>query len=190
MKVAVAYHFPFDLDGHYWKFGERFDVFYNDFKPEIEHEVFLVSGNVREHNGRADPIPVVDWTCAIEYHGKGCDIGAYLSAAKGLLGFDLVLFCGATTYFHRAGWLERLVEAREKHGPGFYGVSGSFEASPLGTNPAPNPHVRTSCFACDPKLLVDYPKKIETREDCYRFENGSGGSAAMFRSLRLCTGTR
>ena len=62
----------------------------------------------------------------ITYKGTGCDAGAFQAAAAEIkTGF--VIFSTSRVYFHRPGWGEALVSAREQFGPGLYGTSASRE---------------------------------------------------------------
>jgi hypothetical protein len=95
----------------------------------------------------------------------GFDITGYLAAARGpCAGYDAMLCCGESVYFHREGWLRRLVAAWDKYGPGMYGVWASN---------GPRAHINTTAFLCAPSLLLLWPTKPESRDDRYRFEHGS-----------------
>lgn len=93
----------------------------------------------------------------------GADIGAYMDVCQKENGYDAVLCMGESVYFHRRGWLQRIREVWDKHGPGLYG----FFTSNLVT-----PHLNTTAFLCPPKTLAAYPEIIVTREQRYEFEHG------------------
>lgn len=95
-------------------------------------------------------------------HGQGQDIGAYLDVAK-LIDTDVMICFGGSTFVRREGWMKRMLEAVEKHGPGFYGPTASYQKSP---------HLNTTGFWCPPKLLAEYPIRVVTHEDRYSFEHG------------------
>jgi hypothetical protein len=94
----------------------------------------------------------------------GWDIGGQIEAARGpCADYDIVLFAGESVYFHREGWLKRLVDAYAKHGPGMYGVFSSNNV---------RGHLQTTAYFCPPLLLRQYPNKVFTREDRYEYEHG------------------
>lgn len=90
------------------------------------------------------------------------DMGAYFDAAKSTTA-DMLLCCGESVYWHRAGWLLPLVDAWEKNGPGMYGLLSSHFV---------RAHLNTTCFAIAPKLLLDYPKPMG-RQERYAAEHGA-----------------
>ena len=93
----------------------------------------------------------------------GQDITGYQDAARGPCSeYDAALFCGESVYFHRAGWLGRLVEAYEKHGPGLYG--------PFSSNSV-RAHLNTTAFFCPPLLVRQYPVRPQSRADRMAFEH-------------------
>jgi hypothetical protein len=94
------------------------------------------------------------------------DLGGYMDAVRGpCADYDMILCLGESIYFHREGWLKRLMEARQKHGPGFYGPFPSNNSSP---------HLQTSAFFCPPGLLKQYPTRPMNRPERFEFEHGSG----------------
>lgn len=94
----------------------------------------------------------------------GWDISAYIEMAHGACrDADMIVCLGESVYFHRPGWLRRLVEAWEKYGPGMYGC--------FGTNVI-RAHLQTTMFCCPPILLQAYPEKVATRHARYEFEHG------------------
>jgi hypothetical protein len=94
----------------------------------------------------------------------GLDISAYQDAARGpCADYDAVLWLGESNYFHREGWLKRLVEAWNKYGQGMYG--------PYASN-AIRGHLNTTAFFCAPSLVKQYPVRAVTRQDRYEFEHG------------------
>lgn len=94
----------------------------------------------------------------------GYDISAYIELARCQCAkYDMMLCFGESVYFHREGWLKRLVEAWERHGPGLYG--------PFGSNVL-RTHLQTTAFCCSPVMLAQYPKRVASRRDRYEFEHG------------------
>lgn len=108
----------------------------------------------------------------------GWDIGAYQQVAE-TTDAELLICFGESVYFHRTGWLERIIEARMQFGPGMYGFFATH---------AVRAHLNTSAFACDPQLLKKYPRVLNHGAR-YEFEHGEnafwrriakGGGAAIF----------
>lgn len=138
----------------------RFMETYIKHPAGYPHESLVVS------NGPADN--KMKWIFAkltepayLMHDNSGLDIGAYIAAAK-MVTTDIIVLCGSNTYFKKAGWLKRLVEAWQEHGPGLYGAFASFEVAP---------HLNTTLLACAPDLLRRYPFKVVTKDDRYSFEH-------------------
>ena len=102
------------------------------------------------------------------------DLGAYLDAAKSISSdYEMMLCLGESVHFHREGWLKRLVEARERYGPGLYGPFGTYVI---------RAHLQTTAFFCPPSFLREYPLKVTNRKERYEFEHGE---RALWRRLRM-----
>ena len=113
----------------------------------------------------------------------GKDLTGYIDAARGPCeSYDMVLFCGETVFFHREGWLKRLVEAASRYGLGMYG--------PWGSNVV-RAHLQTTAFFCDPKLLNQYPSRPMTHDARMQWEHGEHSfwrwAAARGQPVRLVT---
>ncbi len=55
----------------------------------------------------------------------GWDIAAFQDVA-GQTDCEMLVCLGESVYFHRPGWLKRMVEAWKVHGPGMYGFWASY----------------------------------------------------------------
>lgn len=97
------------------------------------------------------------------------DIGGYQFVAD-QIDCDIVVCMGESVFFHRAGWLTRIIESWQKYGPGFYG----FFSSNLVRS-----HMNTTAFAVSPLHLKTYPK-VKDKKDRYEFEHGHN---ALWRRL-------
>lgn len=105
---------------------------------------------------------------------QGFDISGYIEAAKTIASdSDAMLCLGESVYFHREGWLERLVQAWKKYGTGIYGPFASHSV---------RAHLNTTAFMCSPKELVSYPVKEWTRSMRYEFEHGTNSIWRLIRS--------
>lgn len=106
----------------------------------------------------------------------GLDIGCAQEAAQSLCNYDFAVFSTSRVYFHREGWLRRLVEAQQKYGAnGLYGATGSYEACPVDheKHAFPNPHLRTVLYGCHPNDLAQFPHKVTDRITAHQFEAGA-----------------
>jgi hypothetical protein len=56
-----------------------------------------------------------------------------------------------------------MLAARLEFGDGLYGSSASLENSP---------HLRTPCWACNPRTFLGYPLTVDTREKTFAAESG------------------
>lgn len=163
MKVILTYPVPLNVWGHFRSSVKRFTQSFKDHPPGCDYELWVTC-----HWGeRTDAITKLFFgikTRYFEYHDNGCDIGSHQWVINTNVWKDTFFVSLAThAYFHRDGWLKRLVDAREKYGPGLYGVAASNEV---------RPHIRTSCFGLDALIWRDYKKVINSRELCSEFENG------------------
>jgi hypothetical protein len=143
------------------QYARRFVSTYQQFPAQVEHELIVVFNGGKPPKGLRslfDPIPH-GWH---ERSNEGWDIAAYQDVAI-RVNPALLMCLGEQTYFHRAGWLRRLSDAREAFGPGMYGAYSSFLVSP---------HLNTTSFACSPEFIRQYPVKCKTRADRYNFEHG------------------
>lgn len=98
----------------------------------------------------------------VEHDNSGQDIGLFQMLAITSQA-DMMACYGESAYFHREGWLLRMVEAWKRNGPGLYASNTSNQV---------RPHVQTSGFACPVMLIREYPVKVNTKADRYAFEHG------------------
>lgn len=163
MKILLAYIYvsggpSSDL------LADRFLATYSQYRPRIEHDTVIVC-----NGGNIDP--VLGTRCCNLFRDQGgffprandpgWDLSAYIDVAN-RIECDMLVCFGESVYFHRGGWLERLVEAWNIYGPGLYGIWASNHV---------RPHINTTGFVCDPNLLKGqaWPK---CKEDRYEFEHG------------------
>lgn len=164
MRVAVVYVFPQVQTRKYYPLAARFAETWQRFPPGSEEHVLYVIGNGGEvpplHRAPFVVIPGCEFR---DYDNVGWDIGAFQWAAA-KLPCDLLVCLGAPVHFHRAGWLDRMVDAWLNHGPALYGCWAYL---------SPNWHVRTTAFWLPPELLNSYPYAIgNLRASRYDFEHG------------------
>lgn len=145
---------------YYEQYTARFLNTYRQHPAGCDHSLHLCCCGGPISNTMLDWFGADSDECS-EYFGGGWDNGAYQYASK-LLNCDLAVFMAAPVYFFRDNWLRPIADAYGEFGRGLYGPQCSYENAP---------HVRTSCFACPPDLLSEYPHTIDTRDKCCRFEH-------------------
>lgn len=170
MIAAISYPVPLDNWETFRSDVDRFAKTWKAHPPGTDDYLLLAmlcrDGLPGEADGLLDGIA----RTYRRYDGGGCDIGCHLQAADSC--GDAFLVCLSTrVYFHREGWLKRLMEAREQNGPGLYGTAVSLEYMP---------HVRTHCFGIDASLLREYPHRINSRQRGYFFESGVDNEDGSF----------
>lgn len=149
--------------------ARKFVATYREQPAGQEHKLFIVFCN-------GDPTPEMEaiyegLDCAHRpYNGPGMDVGAQQAASRTTNG-EFIVSANSRVFFHRAGWLKRMMECREEHGPGVYAAMASFEGCPLG-QVWPNPHLRTAFYGMDSKLWLEFPHTVNSRDDSFRFESG------------------
>lgn len=178
MKIIAVYVFPV-AGGSYFDFACRFVNSYNANPPGIDHRLIVVS------NGGP---PSIEMRCVIDqltqpaevfvHDNSGYDIGAYEAASKAYP-CDMMVFLGNTTYFKGAGWLKRMAEAFDRHGPAaLYGVMGNNGDARV----AVQPHIRTTGFWLAPIMLNMYPLRVTQPSQRYAFEHGPACLTTWYRN--------
>lgn len=167
MKTALLYNLveqPTDggyMPANWHEVVKRFARAYRAFDAGCAHELYICTsgGSLSETSRMA-----LDGLCyeSFTYAGRGWDIGAYQWSASRLKGYNMLVCLNSQAHPARAGWLARIADAWDRHGPGIYGASSSFEGAP---------HVRTSCIATAPALLQTYPLIVRSRYDACVFEH-------------------
>lgn len=161
MTVALVYVHPRINQRLYVPMARRFARTYMEHPPGAQpHDLYVIING--DNAQRADervfsPIAVKFLT----HDNYGKDIGAFQMAARTIKA-DLMVFIGAQVHFRQAGWLDLLVNAYERNGPGIYGAYAFH---------TPHLHIRTTFFAMPPDLLNMYPVHIGN-EHRYEFEHG------------------
>ena len=164
MRVAIAYCFPQVRHSTYYPLAKRFADTWRAFPPGNEPHTLYVIGNGSEVPPQSRGIFPAGSGCQFLAHDNiGWDIGSFQMAAE-FIPCDLLVCLGAPVHFHRAGWLDRMVEAFLENGPALYGCT-AYGGAGL--------HVRTTSFWFPPQLLQSYPMAIgSARSSRYDFEHG------------------
>lgn len=164
MKVALLYPYICNKADHYRPDLNRFLDTLDQFPAGHPFDLFIEMCGGQVYQGEDGARLEDAYHSMPDYFGDGWDIGAHQHAANCLPPeYDFMICCCAHTFFHREGWLERMVWARETYGAGLYGAMASNEN---------NPHIRTCFFGFDPFILRGYPNVINSRDRSLAFESG------------------
>lgn len=135
---------------------------YRCHPPGFDHHLLIVcnGGHLSAKNKSLfDGVPCEFYPRS---NDPGWDVSAYIDVAK-RFDSDLQVCLGESVYFHREGWLKRLMECYEILGKGMYGFFSSHLV---------RPHLNTTAFAASPEYLRDYTIP-HSRQERYDFEHGS-----------------
>jgi len=164
-KLAIAYLYP-ALGSQFDDLALRFVRTYSASPPGIEHDTVIITngGNLtpKMRNNIEGPGVLPNIRYIERISNDGFDIGAFQHAANYLDCYACCFF-GAPAHFKRAGWLKRLVDAWQKHGPGMYGSMASF---------LQRPHLQTTGFLTSPEFIRKWGPLAVSRADRYAFEWG------------------
>ena len=152
-------------------FTKRFIDTYTAHPAGAEHE--LVIGLVGKDSTGNRLKAYEPFKCRfIEVSEDGWGITCFQKIAW-QLDSNFAVFCEAKSYFHRAGWLNKMIEARTSLGEGLYGGSGhSLECVP---------HLRAALFGCNPKALTSF-RPITTRDEAGQYEHGKDNFTEIFKN--------
>jgi len=165
MNIHIAFPVPLDAWDKFRSGVIRFAKTYRQFPPTIEHEVCAMCC----HGGPNDELREIFREIPVRfvpYTENGTDSGSAQFLARSLPKEDFIVGLTSRCYFHRHGWLERLVEARREHGPGLYATSANRQGHPL--------HLCLRTYALDCGVFSAWPYTINRRPMCYFFESGEG----------------
>jgi hypothetical protein len=144
-----------EFAGHSKKFVDT----YLKYPAGVEHDLIVgICGTQFNQNEREIFAPL---KCSfIQLEDAAWDVSAHQQIAH-IIDSDFMVCCTSRTYFWKAEWLKRFVEARIQFGDGLYGSAGSFEFAP---------HIRCCFFGCSSKAFRDYPHKIDSVRKAGWFE--------------------
>lgn len=137
--------------------AQRWAESYRRFKPATSHDLVIVNRYTDAPNSSLDDLGAME----IRHDSGGWDCGTWKFVA-GIIPAPLLVCFNSSTVIQCPGWLERFVEAAERHGKGIYGPLASWEIMP---------HIRTPCMAFQPEVMNRYPQSVPDRESTYRFES-------------------
>lgn len=152
----------------------RFVATYLEYPPEMPHETIVVCNGGPLPRDVALQFDTLRCSFLPRVNDPGWDISAYQHIAHNF-DCDMLLCFGESVYFHRPGWLKKLVEAWEMHGPGMYGL---FSSNLVRT------HLNTTAFVTAARPLRNYPRP-NNRADRYNFEHGEHAYWRYVKSLEM-----
>lgn len=164
MKVTIVYIFA-ATSPRYDDYASRFLYSYIKNPTDTDHDSIVVVNGAK---------PTTEIQCrfgalknlSLFYHdNSGWDIGAFQNVARNVQS-DLMVFFGSTSYIKGYGWLDRMVQAYNRHGNHLYGSMGNQGGGPV------HAHIRTVGFWMNPKLFNEYPVKVNRLDQRYPFEHG------------------
>lgn len=163
--VCMVYiHFPGDAE--HLMLTKRFVDSYLQYPPGHPHRTIVVcQGRKPEAEMKALLLKLPGCTF-YQHDDTGWDIGGFIAVSR-IISEDIIACMGGTAFVQKEGWLKRMVEVWQKHGPGFYGSLSTYEMTP---------HINTSGFWCAPALLAEYPKRVQTKAQRYQYEHGGYNS--------------
>lgn len=178
MKIVCVYVYP--MMGGFADYAERFVGSYCANPPMRDHQMIVVSNGGPPNALAVEQFSNIGGTMFLRHDNSGQDIGAYQMAAM-KVPCDLMVFFGASAYFRRPGWLRRMVSAYQCYGEGLYGCTGNQGDVRFNVWP----HVRTTGFWCNPKLLNEHPLRVSDNNQRYPFEHGEDGLTSWVLSKKL-----
>ena len=171
--VCMVYiHVPGDAE--HLTLTRRFVESYLRCPPGYPHRTIVVTQGRMPDKDMRQLLMKLPGCTFYQHDDSGWDIGGYIAVSR-IISEDIgVYFCG-TAFVQHVGWLKRMVDVWQKHGPGFYGSLGTYEISP---------HINTTGFFCPPALLAEYPHVVRTKADRYALEHGPVDRCLWKRCLR------
>ncbi|HUD73959.1 MAG TPA: hypothetical protein VMQ76_02730 [Terracidiphilus sp.] len=165
MKTAVVVPLPFDAWDTFEPFIKRLTDTFRKYPPSVDCQVWAMATK-----GTADAATRALFdgiNCRfVSYYHDGRDSGSWQFASWLMEENTFMVPMTSRTYFHRSGWLKRVVAAREHHGPGLYGLCANRETYAL--------HICCRCFGIDSNDFREYPHLINSQEAGHAFETGDG----------------
>lgn len=154
----------------------RFVATYHEFSAGFEHDLIVICNGKEPDTALKAALSTVNAKIFVRSN-DGWDIGGYREWAC-MSKADLMVCLGESVYFHRAGWLDRILDAYTQYGDGMYG----FWASKL-----VRPHLLTTAFATRPYFLMNYPHPTRDKKQRYEFEHGRNSFLRWLQMKRFQT---
>jgi hypothetical protein len=177
MNIIVEYCFP--LAPQYFDLAAQFVSSYNSHPAGIDHRLVVVSNGGPPTPDMQALIDQFSHPAEIFVHdNSGYDLGAAQAVAKNFPA-DMTVFFGSSAYLRGPGWLARMAEAFQRHGPShLYGSMGNDGDPRFGVFP----HIRTTGFFCAPLMMNMYPLRVTRPEHRYPAEHGQNCLSEWFKN--------
>ena len=166
MKFAIVYIYA-PASQQCDRYAMRFLESYHASPAGLDHESVVVLNGVRQSSEITCFFSSLPNCSFLEHDNSGYDIGGFQFAAR-TIPCDVMVFFGASTYFTKPGWLIRMANSVNRHGNTQYGAMGNRGNRAVGVWP----HIRTTAFWMDPKLMNAYPTIVTRPEQRHPFEHG------------------
>lgn len=163
--ISIVFPLPFDNWETYKPWVEKFCKTFREFPPEHDYLVYAVC-NLGSPTDAVREMFYGIRTKFVQYDEFGCDIGSAQLVARFQTKNTPVIGMTSRCFFHRKGWLSRMMEARNQFGSGLYLCSASKESGSL--------HACTRAYMMDSDEWNHYPEKINHRTKGPFFETGAG----------------
>lgn len=164
MKISICYNYPV-YGGEHDDYALRFVLSYGEHPPGYEHDTYIICNGGSLTRKMQNQIECVGSIPNIRYIQRASNDGQDIGGMQWACNFitEPTMFFGGPAHFKRAGWLKRMVEAWEKHGPGMYGTMASF---------LQRPHLQTTGFLTSPEFIRKWGPPAIDKRDRYAFEWG------------------
>src|ERR1035437_3675021 len=168
MKLTIVYCYAVIAGDKYDNYAFRFLESYSANPPGVNHDTVIVLNGLKQSSEIACLFSPMPHCTFLERDNSGYDIGAFQHAAREFP-CDLMVFFGASAFFFKTGWLLRMATSFIKHGNALYGAMANRGDAASGVFP----HIRTTAFWMDPKLMNTCPHKVTSPEQRYPWEHGA-----------------
>lgn len=165
MKVLIVYPVPFDNWDEFEPAVRRFTNSFKACPPGCDYTLVAVGtwGEPTDDVRRMFYGIKTVWQPAYDnLYDSGCwqQVAQRVPEPQ-----DTFLVCFTSrVWFHRAGWLNHLVSARQDLGSGLYSTSASQEGGRM--------HLCLRAFGVDARYLISYPERLDDRSKGWGFETG------------------
>jgi hypothetical protein len=171
MRVACIYCCPVAAAGpQHYQLAMRFVASWLLHQPLFDHDLFVISNGGEPSSETEILFSSIDAFRGFHVHNdEGWDIGGFQSIARAIP-HEIVVFFGGNAYFKQSGWLKRMINAYDAHGPHLYGAFASIVHAP---------HIRTTGFWMPRELFNRYPTAVKTNDQRYEFEHRGGSCVCL-----------
>jgi len=180
MNIAVVYIYPRTGEQKHEDYAMRFLQSYNAHPTRVEHRTVIVCNGGPPTSETAALFSCCQNPIFLEHDDSGWDNGGHQLAAQKIPA-DLMIFLGGTSWIKGPHWLERIVQAYERHGAGLYEAMGNMGDARVNVSP----HIRTTGYWMPPSLMNDYPLRVTSNALRYPFEHGPNCITSWVRGKGL-----